>query len=176
MKFILLLLSTSMIIQLSGQNMNQENWRSFEDVEYSIQYSKKWDLNTSGANNTSFILVSNQEGSAKGFKENINLLINVMPNESINLDYFTKASEMQVTKAFENSNLIESVRVRSENGEYQSMTYTGEKQGVKLKFMQRYWVKMGKAYILTFSCNEEEFTPYYEEVKAIFNTFEFKLK
>jgi hypothetical protein len=173
-KITLLLFLTIMIIKLPAQNMNQENWRSFEDVAYTIHYPENWDLNTSGQNNTSFILVAQSTDDNGVFKENINLLINPLPNEKINLDYFAKASEMQVAKAFEKSSLIKSVRVRTENGEYQNMVYTGERNGIQLKFMQRYWVIDAKAYILTFSSNERKFDDYIKEVEAIFDSFTFK--
>lgn len=164
----------SAIITPINPNMNQQQtWKKFDDISYTIMYPGDWDLNTGGANNTSFILVA-PGTEKKAFRENINLLISKLPNSEIGIDFFAKASEQQIAANFQNSELIESTRVRTDDTEYQKMIYTGSRNGIELKFTQRYWVIDGVAYVLTFSSNNDTWDQLASTVEGVFDTFTLK--
>lgn len=163
----------SAIVTTLNPSMNQQPWKTFDDRFYTIKYPGSWELNTSGANNTSFILIAGGTEN-QPFRENINLIISKLPDPTVTIDFFAKASEQQIASNFEDSELIESTRVRTQKSEYQKMIYTGTKSGIDLKFTQHYWVIDGVAFVLTFSANRDKWDEYATEVEQIFQTLTFK--
>ena len=158
---------------INAQTMTA-NCRTFDDITYTIQYPADWDLDTSGKNGTSFLLLTQNHAPGDPFRENINLLINKLASEDITLDVFAKASEAQIGKAFENAKLLTSTRVRSAHDEHHRVIYLGTRNGYELKFRQRYWVHEGHAYVLTFSGLAANWDQYEEVSAAIFDTFAIK--
>ena len=58
--------------------------------------------------------------------------------------------------------------------EYQRIIYTGKQGEFNLKFEQYYWVIDEKAYVLTLTCEEDEFENYQETGETILNSFVLK--
>ena len=149
-------------------------WKTFDGINYSIQYPPEWELNQSGQMGTTLILFSALESNQDQFKENVNLLIQDLTGHNIDLDKFTEISEGQVKTMITNSTLIESKRIKAGSDEYHRIIYTGDQGVYHLKFEQYYWVKNEKAYVLTLTCEEEKFNDYKEIGEGILNSFIFK--
>jgi hypothetical protein len=73
-----------------------------------------------------------------------------------------------------NSDLIESKRIKKSNAEFHKLIYTGDQGVFHLKFEQYYWVIDSKAYVLTFTSEEEKFATYSETGEKILNSFSIK--
>lgn len=150
------------------------SWQTFMDTSYSIQYPPEWELNQSGLMGSSFILFQPLASSDDLFRENVNLLIQDLSGYDLDLDQFAKLSEDQVTTMITNSTLIESKRIKTGPEAYHRMVYTGDQGTYHLKFVQYYWVMNEKAFVLTFTCEQDKYEINKETGNAIMNSFAFK--
>lgn len=151
-----------------------EGWKQLDETGYGIQYPDNWDLDKSGQNGVSFYLFSKLISPQDKFRENVNLLIQDLKGQNIDLDKFTEISEEQIKTMITNSNLLESKRMSSKNGEFHKLIFTGDEGVYKLKFEQYYWVKDSKAYILTLTSEADQFDQYKETGEKILNNFVIK--
>ena len=137
-----------------------KEWNSLAENNYSIQYPNDWEVNKSGLMNTSFILLSQLTSQTDQFRENVNLIIQDLKGLNIDLDKYVVLSESQVKTMITDGNIISSDRVKNKEFEFQKVIYTG-KQGIfELKFEQYYFIHNDKAYVLTLTCEENEFNTY----------------
>ena len=167
--FIILVLSLNSFGQIK-----ETSWKTINDNTYSIQYPDNWELNTEKSMGTSFILFTEQTSSEDKFRENINLIIQNLEGYNLNLDDYVAISEEQISKMVTNGIIFESKRLNTNNTEFQKVIFTG-KQGIfQLKFVQYYFVKDEKAYVLTFTCEEIQYEKYSLISDQILESFLFK--
>jgi hypothetical protein len=157
-----------------GCSKAAEVWKSVNENSYSIQYPENWELNTSGQMGMSFILLSKQLSAEDLFRENINLIIQDLEGQNIDLDKYVELSEGQIKTLITNSNLMESKRQNENGSEFQKVIYTGDQGSYHLKFEQNYWIKNGKAYVLTFTGEIDQFDRYKEVGEKIMKSFRLK--
>jgi len=150
------------------------DWKTLDHPNYFIQYPQNWELNSSGQMGTSFILFSASEAQGDKFRENVNLLIQNLPDKSIDLDKYTEISEEQIKIMITNSAINESKRIKNENVEYQRVIYTGDQGVFHLKFEQFYFITNDKAYVLTFTTEKDKFESLKETGEKILNSFRLK--
>ncbi len=150
------------------------DWKIFDQPSYSILYPATWELDKSGKMGTSFILFAALESGQDKFRENVNLLIQDLTGKNIDLDKYTEISEGQIKTMVTNSTLIESKRLRNNTTEYHKIIYTGDQGTFHLKFEQYYMVIDNKAYVLTFTCEQNKFVDYRENAEKILNSFKLK--
>jgi hypothetical protein len=168
-KTILLGLTSFMTILGCGQTVN--GVKTLNENGYSIEYPDNWDLNKSGQMGTSFMLFSKPSSSQDQFRENVNLIIQDLSGQSTSLDKYVEISEEQIKTMITNGNIISSKRLKSNGIEFQNVIFTG-KQGIyNLKFEQYYWVIKQKAYVLTLTCEINEFENYKTTGEKILNSF-----
>lgn len=149
-------------------------WASITEEKYEIKYPSNWDANQSGQMGTSFILLSPLTNESDNFKENVNLLIQDLAGYDLNLDQFVEVSEAQIKNMVTEGKIILSERKHKNDKKYQKVIYTG-KQGIfSLKFEQYYWVIENQAFILTFTCKEDEFEKFQKTGEKILNSFKIK--
>lgn len=149
-------------------------WKTLAQTNYSIEYPSTWELNKGGQMGTSFILFSPLDSEKDTFKENVNLMVQDLGKENIDLNRYTEISEGQIKTLLTNSDLIESKRIKKSNAEFHKLIYTGDQGIFHLKFEQYYWVIDSKAYVLTFTSEEEKFATYSETGEKILNSFRIK--
>lgn len=150
------------------------NWDSINEDTYQIKYPSNWDVNKSGQMGTSFILSSRQSNKEDNFKENVNLIIQDITAYNLNLDQYVAISEEQINTLITEGKIILTERKQKDGEEYHRVIYTG-KQGIyNLKFEQYYWVIENQAFILTLTCEKDEFDKYQEIGETILNSFEIK--
>lgn len=167
--FIILVLS----INSFGQ-IKETSWKTINDNTYSIQYPDNWELNTEKSMGTSFILFTEQTSSEDKFRENINLIIQNLEGYNLNLDDYVAISEEQISKMVTNGIIFESKRLNTNNTEFQKVIFTGKQGLFQLKFVQYYFVKDEKAYVLTFTCEEIQYEKYSLISDQILESFLFK--
>jgi hypothetical protein len=77
----------------------------------------------------------------------------------------------QVKTMIVNGEILESKRQNINGVNFHKMIFTG-KQGIyNLKFEQYYFIEKGKAFILTLTCEINEFEKYKETGEKILNSF-----
>lgn len=158
----------------SIQKEGSDEWKSFAENNYSIQYPTTWELNNSKQMGTSFILFSPLTSEKDRFRENVNLLIQDLKGQNLDLDKYTEISEEQVKTMLTDGKIIESKRMTSGTSTYQKIIYTGTQGVYKLEFEQYYWVEKDKAYILTLTCEENQFAAFKLTGEKILNSFKLK--
>jgi hypothetical protein len=167
--FIILVLSLNSFGQIK-----ETSWKTINDNTYSIQYPDNWELNTEKSMGTSFILFTEQTSSEDKFRENINLIIQNLEGYNLNLDDYVAISEEQISKMVTNGIIIESKRLNTNNTEFQKVIFTGKQGMFQLKFVQYYFIKDEKAYVLTFTCEEIQYEKYSIISDQILESFLFK--
>lgn len=149
-----------LINTISFGQIKENNWKTIDENTYSVQYPENWELNTDKSMGTSFILFTQQTSTDDKFRENVNLIIQNLEGYNLNLDDYVTISEEQINKMVTNGKIIESKRLFKNNSEFQKVIFTGDQGIFKLKFVQYYFIKDEKAFVLTFTSEQEQFENY----------------
>jgi hypothetical protein len=149
-----------LINAISFGQIKENNWKTIDENTYSVQYPENWELNTDKSMGTSFILFTQQTSTDDKFRENVNLIIQNLEGYNLNLDDFVTISEEQINKMVTNGKIIKSKRLFKNNSEFQKVIFTGDQGLFQLKFAQYYFIKDEKAYVLTFTSEQEQFENY----------------
>lgn len=157
------------------QTKTLDGWKSLTENNFSIHYPDNWELNKSGQMGSSFILFSPLSSEKDQFKENINLIVQDLSGHNLDLDKYVELSENQIKTMITDGNIIDNKRVTTETFNYQKIIYTGKQGILNLIFEQYYWVVENKAYVLTLTCEENEFDNYKTTGEKILNSFKLNL-
>lgn len=150
------------------------SWKLINENGYSIQYPHNWDLDKSGQMGMNFILLSKQTSPQDRFRENVNLLIQKLAGQNIDLNKYVEVTEGQIKTMVTHSNVLESKRLNANAKTFHKIVYTGEQGEFNFKFEQYYWIQDEKAYVLTLTCEAEQFDTYRETGEKILNSFMLK--
>jgi hypothetical protein len=159
MKKYLYLVTLVLSLNSLGQ-IKETTWKTIDESTYSIQYPDNWELNTDKSMGTSFVLFTQQTSSEDKFRENVNLIIQNLEGYNLNLDDYVTISEEQINKMVTNGKIIESKRLFKNNSEFHKVIFMGDQGIFKLKFVQYYFIKDEKAFVLTFTSEQEQFENY----------------
>lgn len=149
---------------------NDKDWKTLSENNYSIHYPDNWELDQSKKNGMSFMVLSPAESENDKVRENVNLLIQDIP-DGMSMDQYIQVSENQIKNIIPNSAILKSARQLSGEFEYHKISYTGNEGQTNYKFEQDIFVKKGKAYILTLTCEQSQFDKYQEVGEKILNSF-----
>ena len=150
------------------------DWKTLNNNEFSINYPKNWELNSSGQMGTRFIIFSQLTDKNDQFKENVNLIIQDLTGYDFDLNKYVELSENQIKTMITESNILINKRITKNKKEYQKIIYTGRQGVYDLKFIQYYWLENNKAYVLTFTAEVNEFTKFKKTSENILNSFKLK--
>jgi hypothetical protein len=178
---LLLLLSCLTCGQTNSQQIADKpaavsNWKQLDEPNYSIQYPVDWDLDRSGKMGPVFAILAPLESKEDKFRENVNLVVEDLNGQNISLDRYAELSKGQLKSSMTNFNLIESKKSNSGSREYFKVIFTWNYEAFRLKVEQYYWIVDGKAYVLTFTSEQDKFATFSETGEKILNTFTFKNK
>jgi len=177
-KVLFFLPETFLVLEVEKIEENQPpssiEWKSISLGKLKFDYPSNWDIDTSGTMGASMFLFSKVSDESDQFRENINLIIQDISAYNLTLDQYVELSKNQIKTMITEGNIILSERKKVENREFQKMVYTG-KQGVfDLKFEQYYWIVDNEAYVLTFTCELDEFDNYQLIGEKILDSFKMK--
>ena len=160
--------------QSTMKTKSSDTWKTFAFNNYSIQYPDSFDLNKSGLMGTCFVLLSKQTSQGDLFRENVNLIIQDLTGKNIGLDKYVAITEGQIKSRMSNGIIIESKRINAGDSEFHKIIYSGTQGQFNLKFEQYYWIIKEKAYVLTLTCELNQFDKYKEVGEKIMNSFRVK--
>ncbi|SCX19405.1 hypothetical protein [Flavobacterium saliperosum] len=159
LSILFLFLSLSSFGQISEQKI-------FNGSTYQITYPIEWKLDESGRNRTEFYLFHSP--TVGKFGNNINLMIQNLEGMNLNLDSYTELSQRQIET---NGKLLSTVR-KSKNGlEFHEIIFESNYNSIEIRYLQQYYLKNSKAYILTFTAIKNEYDNIVPKAKEIFETF-----
>lgn len=164
MKYLLLLVSSFVFSQAT-------EWKTLEDSELMIKYPGNWEINQSGIAGTKFILFS-PHSQSPAFRDNINLIIQDLKGQNIDLKKYVEISTDQIKQLITNGKILSS-ETTTANPKHK-IIYTGSQGQLNLKWQQYYWVKNEKAYVLTFTADQNSFDKQMESVNQIMDSFKIK--
>ncbi|WP_310991906.1 hypothetical protein [Aequorivita marina] len=157
------------IFQLAGCQSNKNgNTKELNKNGYSISYPSDLTLDESGVNSSEFILSTEKTDTTDNFVENINLVIQNFTDRDIDLNTFVEISVDQINSR---GKLISNERFKKGDAIFQRLVYTITINKLNLKFIQYYFLENNKAYILTFTSEEDVFDKYSAEMEEIMQSF-----
>ena len=148
-----------------------KEWKVLTKDAYRISYPDHWEADASGRMGTAFIIFSPLSSPQDQFRENVNLLIQDLSGMDLDLNKYATLSINQIHSMITDSKIVSSERVVDEHSRFHKMVYSG-KQGIyQLIFEQYYWVENNKAYVLTLTCEEDQFDFFKETGEKILDSF-----
>ena len=150
------------------------NWLILDEADYSIQYPDTFDLDQSNQMGLGFVLFSKQASELDFFKENLNLYIEDLAGQNISLDDYEQLSLLQIEQLITDFELVESSRMIIDNKEVIRFIYTGKQGDFDLKWEQIVFVENEKAYILSLTCEVDQFDTYAPVGEEIMKSFKVK--
>ena len=150
-------------------------WKTIDAPDYSIQYPEEWKRESGEKFGSEFMLMSTRSSPEDDFKENIGLLILEFSADSgIDLEKYAEISEEQVLESMENAKILSSESSRKHGEHMHKTTFTASFDDRALKFNRYYWKKKNKVYVLTLTCEADQFDAYKEVGEAIMASFRLK--
>jgi len=143
-------------------------WRIMDQSEYSIRYPESWEMKTE-VSGTVFCLLASGTKEDDRFRENINLVVEVLPRE-ISLDEYAALSWKNMSKIYK---LDRENKYITNDREYYCRSFS-EKPGESndgIQTIQYYYIKSQKAYILTFNYEFTENSTIISEGEKIMDSF-----
>lgn len=117
------------------------------------------------------IFFSEPESPNDSFRENVNLLIQDLRERPMTLKEYTELSLKQIKTHLSHGKLSKSKTIKTKNGEAQLLIYTSSSGIRQLKYQQIFLIKHKKAYVLTYTAEQNKFKKFLPEAKAIFDSF-----
>lgn len=149
-------------------------WKTHKKGSVSIDYPPTWILDQSGANRTSFVILSPRESEADQFRENVNLMIQDVTAQGYTMDSYVNTSINQINKYLQSANISRTESVASPYGPCHELEYTARQQGILLQFTQRHWLIDGISYILTFTSEPNSDPRFAETSDKMFDSFQIR--
>jgi serine/threonine-protein kinase len=144
------------------------DWKSLDEAEFKVKYPGDWELNQTGIAGTKFILFM-PSAQPVTFRDNINLIIQDLKGRNMDLKQFAELSKSQVKQFITNANVMTSET--SADGQKHKIVYSGSQGQMNLKWQQYYWVKNEKAYILTFTTDQNSFDKRIAAASQVMDSF-----
>ena len=153
--------------------VNAQKWKTISQDAFSIKCPSDWTTDTSKSMGAD-VFMYKKEDANDAFAENINVLVQDLSGYDLNLDSYTELSERQIKTMVTRGKIMSSERINSGSFPYHKIIYTGIQNDRKLKFLQHFYIKDKKAYVLTLTCAENQFDKYLAIGSTIFKSFRFK--
>lgn len=149
-------------------SQSKEDWKTFKNETYSIQYPEKWILDTSKQGIEFFLT---KEKISNKMISNVNLLIQNLAGQNIDLEKYIEITEGQVTTYIPEGKMITNQKRTKGNHESYELVYSGNMQGNQVVIKQYIWLVKEKAYVLTFTAKQKKFEADNILATQILNTF-----
>ncbi len=157
------LLSLFLLLPFALISQTNPEWKTLSSLYFTILYPATWQLDQSDVSQSSILFYSPLESSDDQFKENVNILIKDLSATYTDIKKFAEQSENQIKAMITNANILESNQVKLGKKTYHKIIYVGDFGPFHLKYEQYYYVEADKAYVLTFTSEQDK----YESFKAI---------
>lgn len=146
-------------------------WHKLNTDKFIIKHPETWTMDTTGLMGSTFILFSPVSGDEDKFRENVNLVVQNITGFNLDLDKFIAISEQQIKALITDAELVVNEKVEKENTTHQKLIYSGRQGIYSLKFLQHCWVINDMAYVLTMTCEIDQFDTYLKTGEQILDSF-----
>jgi len=145
--------------------IDNPDFKEIKKADYSIKIHKDWLVELYPEDEIDlYIYIDTQDD----FVENINLIVHEVNNEKITLDQIAKSVEAEFSIQ---GKILSSQTIITPYRQYQRIVVTSRLYGENLKFIQHFFLKNTKIYILTFTALEIDFDKYEKVAEQIMQSF-----
>ncbi len=151
------------------------NWNCNTNEEFNVKicHPATWNFDdtTSGAK---FFVFSPAENAQDQFSQNFNLQASNLGGESINLQQYVKLNIVHIKANIKNYQQVSIKNITVKGVRWSELVYTGnlENDPLKIKFIQRFAIDKGNAFVLTYSAEANKPDKFYPTALKIFNSIE----
>lgn len=137
---------------------------------FRIQYPPDW-TESVGSAGAVVAFVSPPQSAADDFKENVNVLVQNLPDPSMSLGQYTDLSLRQAGSIIDGFKLLASGPSTLAGRSAQRVMYLGQSGNHDLKFDAVWLVEKGRAYVLTYTATRDSFDAFRPTAEAIIESF-----
>ncbi|MBD2683289.1 MULTISPECIES: serine/threonine-protein kinase [Nostoc] len=139
-----------------------------------IKYPENWEYTGTPDRITGNVVkfISPKESETDAYLENVNLIIQDLPENRRELEQFTKFYLDEIQQSDPNTKILEQGKTQLTNRPAYQVTYTLEEEGVKIQRLQVWMVKHNKAYIMTYTADVAKYSKYLQTAQAMINSLE----
>lgn len=148
---------------------SQLSTEELDRKEFKVTYPENLVLDESGQNNTVFILKTTAENAKDTFIENINLATQPVSNNSF--DTFVSKTTSEISSV---GKLIEKKKSKVNGLDCLKLKFELIQNNIPLTFVQHYYIKNGKVYVLTLSSESSKYEKYIQLFDIVLSTFTLK--
>jgi len=149
-------------------SIDNPDFKEIKKNNYSIKVHKDWMVDLNPLSEIDLYIYIDLEDE---FTENINLLIRELGTSEMTLDEIVETERADLETQ---ATITSSERIITPNKEYQRIIMSFPFYGEDLKFLQHYFLKDSKLYILTFTSLERDFNRYEKVAEQIMQSFKVK--
>ncbi len=157
---------------------NTNNLEIYNNTVYGIKikYLPQWQKTVTPDRITGNLVkfVSPKQGDADLYRENINLIVQDLPEKNQDIEQFTKFFLDGTKLSDPNVKIIEEGKTQLANRPAYRVVYTHKEDGVNIKRLQVWMVKNNKAYIITYTADMMKYSEYLSTAQTMINSFEVK--
>lgn len=153
----------------------ESDFISYENSTYKIKikYPNHWDKQEDYMG-TVVNFLAPREDKADKFMENVNLVVQDLSSQPMTLKQYTDLTLEQLKQLITNSEVISSKDTAVGGVPGYKIICKGTQGQYNLKWLTVYTIKNNKAYVLTFTAEETQYSSYSNVAEKIINSFEFK--
>ncbi|MGD8397362.1 MAG: hypothetical protein PVG11_00760 [Anaerolineae bacterium] len=124
--------------------------------DFGIKVPAGWQVVEREANNT-ILFVSPAPADSTAFRENVGVTIQDLGTDLLTLEDYTGGFLSQAPDLVDNYHLIDSEGTTLADQPAYRVLYTGEQMGLPLQWLQVWMLKDGRAYIVTYTAEPDQF-------------------
>ncbi|MFC5470156.1 PsbP-related protein [Cohnella suwonensis] len=139
----------------------------------SIDYPSDWTLveNVGGA---VAAFMSPKDGDDDKFQENVNVVVQDLEGQDVTLEQYAQITKDQIGQLITDAEMIGEESMDADDGtKLYSLLYSGNQGEFNLNWQQVFTIVDGKAYILTYTAEPDQFDKYVETVGTMADTWIF---
>lgn len=159
------------IIQLNAQNAPLQK---LVLPDFTIEYPTDWTPDTSGNMGSTFFLYSPLEGEDDTFSENVNLIIQLLPDPKMTEETYIDETVKLLPVYFSNYKLGTLDKVKKNKKSCHVLEYSGMMNNFELHFKQYIWVMNGKSYLLSYTAEGKSYGTYEKIATQVMESLKFK--
>ena len=162
----------ALVLIVSGCSSKQaERYNNSKD-DFSIKFPKEWE-NKEGFMGTDVISLSPRENAADQFRENVNVVVEKIPDGMSLNDYFD-TNLPKLSKVIRDFQQVETGNTIINDNVAEWLIYTGSIGTINLKSKQYYIVHDNKGYVITCSATPGTYDNFKNVFDEIVQSFQFK--
>lgn len=138
----------------------------------SIKYPSNWEKTGTPDRITGNVVkfISPKEAEADSFLENLNLIIQDLPESRRELEQFTQFYLDEVQQSYPNRKILEQSKTQLANQPAYQIIYTLQEDGINIKRLQVWMVKDHNAYIITYTADVSKYSEYFQTAQTMINS------